>query len=127
MEDEYNEYVGDPDKIVALFQEGLDELGVETPIEDITLTYLTSGSTTEVQAEREYIQQSLEETLGLTVELSVAGDTSLFIADRMKEIMTSSLAAGIQITMIRLTSYILTILMLTVCPLVDTATLIMMH
>lgn len=82
MEDEYNEYVGDPDKIVALFQEGLDELGVETPIEDITLTYLTSGSTTEVQAEREYIQQSLEETLGLTVELSVAGDTSLFIADR---------------------------------------------
>lgn len=82
IEDEYNEYVGDPDKIVALFQEGLDELGVETPIEDITLTYLTSGSTTEVQAEREYIQQSLEETLGLTVELSVAGDTSLFIADR---------------------------------------------
>lgn len=52
IEDEYNEYVGDPDKIVALFQEGLDELGVETPIEDITLTYLTSGSTTEVQAER---------------------------------------------------------------------------
>ena len=51
IEDEYNEYVGDPDKIVALFQEGLDELGVETPIEDITLTYLTSGSTTEVQAE----------------------------------------------------------------------------
>ena len=82
IEDEYNEYVGDPDKIVALFQEGLDELGVETPIEDITLTYLTSGSTTEVQAEREYIQQSLEETLGLTVELSVAGDSSLFIADR---------------------------------------------
>lgn len=31
IEDEYNEYVGDPDKIVALFQEGLDELGVETP------------------------------------------------------------------------------------------------
>ena len=105
-----------------MFQEGLDELGVETPIEDITLTYLTSGSTTEVQAEREYIQQSLEETLGLTVELIPCSSQT-----EMKEIMTSSLAAGIQITMIRLTSYILTILMLTVCPLVDTATLIMMH
>ena len=80
--DEYSEYAGDSEKLVALFQEGLDELGITTPIEDITLTYLVSGSTTEGQAEREYIQQTLEETLGVSVELSVAGDSSLYIAER---------------------------------------------
>lgn len=82
IEEEYNEYVGDYDKLRALFQEGLDELGVTTPMEDITLSYLTYGSTTEGQAEREYLQQTLEEALGITVELNIVGDSSLFIAAR---------------------------------------------
>lgn len=82
IEDEYYEYAGDTEKLVALFQEGLDELGVTTPMEEITLKYLTSGSTTEVQAEREYLQQTLEETLGISVELYVVGDSSLFISER---------------------------------------------
>lgn len=82
VEEEYYEYVGDTEKLVALFQEGLDELGITTPMEEITLTYLTYGSTTEAQAEREYLQQTLEETLGISVELYIVGDSSLFISER---------------------------------------------
>ena len=49
---------------------------------EITLTLLSYGSTTENQLEREYIQQSLNQNLGITVELNTVGDSDLFIARR---------------------------------------------
>lgn len=79
---ELAEYNNNPEALQALFQEGLDELGVTTPISDITLTYLSSGSTTESQAEREYLQQTLQQKLGCKIELNIAGDSSLLQAER---------------------------------------------
>lgn len=80
--DEYSEYVGNPEKLQALFQEGLDELGVTTPLSDITITYLSSGSTVEMQTQREYLQQVISQNLGINVELNTVGDSSLFVAER---------------------------------------------
>ena len=82
MKAEYDEYVGNPEKIQALFQEGLDELGVTTPISDITLTMLSSGNTVEDQSEREYLQQVIQNAIGCKVELNTTGDSNLFIAER---------------------------------------------
>lgn len=82
MKDEYDQYAGDPAKLQALFQEGLDELGVTTPISDITLSLLTSGNTIENQSEREYIQQVISQKLGCRVELNSVGDYALFKAQR---------------------------------------------
>lgn len=79
---EYQEYVGNPEKIQALFQEGLDELGVTTPLSDINITYLTYGSTIENQTENEYLQQIIQSTLGITFTLNIAGDYTLFKGER---------------------------------------------
>ncbi len=79
---EYEEYAADPAKLQALFQEGLDELGVTTPISDITLTMLTYGTTIENQSEREYLQQVISQKLGCKVELNAVGDYALFEAER---------------------------------------------
>lgn len=82
MKAEYETYAGDPEKLQALFQEGLDELGVTTPISDITITLLSQGSTMENQTEREYIQQILQQQLGCKVELNTVGDSGMYIAER---------------------------------------------
>ncbi|MGN0314906.1 MAG: peptide ABC transporter substrate-binding protein [Fusicatenibacter sp.] len=79
---EYQEYAGNAEKLQALFQEGLDELGVTTPLSDITVTYLSYGSTMENQTEREYLQQIWQQMLGIKVELNTVGDYSLFKAER---------------------------------------------
>ena len=79
---EYDSYAGDSAKLKELFQKGLDELGVKTPMSDIKLTLLSYGSTTENQLEREYIQQSLQQNLGIKVELNTVGDYDMFMAKR---------------------------------------------
>ncbi len=52
MKEEYEQYAGDADKLKALFQKGLDELGITDKPEDITITLLSQGSATENQLER---------------------------------------------------------------------------
>ena len=79
---EYDSYAGNSAKLKELFQKGLDELGVKTPMSDIKLTLLSYGSTTENQLEREYIQQSLQQNLGIKVELNTVGDYDMFMAKR---------------------------------------------
>lgn len=79
---EYEEYAGNPEKLQALFQEGLDELGVTTAPSDIKLVLLDYGNTTEEQMEREYIQQSLQQNLGVTIELNTVGDYAMFQSER---------------------------------------------
>ena len=79
---EYEEYVGNSEKLQALFQEGLDELGEATAIEDVTLVLLSYGAATENQAEREYIQQSIEQFIGCKVELNTVGDNNMMTAER---------------------------------------------
>ena len=82
IEEEYNQYSASNENLQALFQEGLDELGITTPMSDITITYLSYGTSTEHQAETEYIQQSIQNKLGITVELNNVGEYSLFKAER---------------------------------------------
>ena len=82
IKEEYEQYAGNKEALQELFQKGLDELGVTTPLSDIKLTLLSYGSTTENQLEREYIQQSLNQNLGITVELNTVGDSELFMSKR---------------------------------------------
>lgn len=79
---EYNEYAGDNEALQALFQEGLQELGMDTDLSKVTVTYLSYGSTVEDDAFREYLQQTWQQNLGITVELNTVGDYSLFTAER---------------------------------------------
>lgn len=79
---EYNEYAGDNEGLQALFQEGLQELGMDTDLSKVTVTYLSYGSTVEDDAFREYLQQTWQQNLGITVELNTVGDYSLFTAER---------------------------------------------
>lgn len=78
IEDEMAQYSTN-EALQALFQEGLDELNITTPMSDITITYLCSNSTSD---ETEYLQQTIQNKLGITVELNVAGDSSLLRAER---------------------------------------------
>lgn len=57
-------------------------LQVRSYLSAVTITLLTNGNTTEVNALREYIQQMWQQVLGITVELNTVGDTSLFEAER---------------------------------------------
>ena len=82
IKEEFEQYNNDSAALQALFQEGLDELGVTTPISDITITYLCYGNTTEQQAEMEYLQQTIQQKIGCKVELNAVGDYSLFKAER---------------------------------------------
>lgn len=82
MKDEYEQYAGDADKLKELFQKGLDELGITDKPEDITITLLSQGSATENQLEREYLQQSISQNLGVKVELNTVGDYQMFANER---------------------------------------------
>ncbi len=79
---DYNEYAGDNEALQELFQEGLEELGMDTDLSKVTVTYLSYGSTVEDDAFREYLQQTWQQNLGITVELNTVGDYSLFTAER---------------------------------------------
>lgn len=79
---DYEQYAGDADALQGLFQQGLSELGMDTDLSDVTVTYLSYGSTTEESSLREYLQQTWQNTLGITVELNTVGDSSLFTAER---------------------------------------------
>jgi ABC-type oligopeptide transport system substrate-binding subunit len=82
MESEYAEYANDSEKLQALFQEGLDELGITTPISEINLTFLTYGTTVEYNSGNEYIQQVIQKKLGCKVTLNAVGESALFRSER---------------------------------------------
>lgn len=82
LKDEYEKYVGDAEALQSLFKEGLEEQGKDTDLSAVTITLLTNGNTTEVNALREYVQQTWQQVLGISVELNTVGDTSLFEAER---------------------------------------------
>lgn len=82
MTDEYEQYAGDYEALQALFQEGLEELGLDTDLSQVTVTFLSYGSTVDSTAFREYLQQTWQQNLGINVELNTVGDYSLFTAER---------------------------------------------
>ena len=75
-------YVGDTEALRALFQKGLEELGKDTDLSKVNITFLSYGSTMENQTLREYVQQVWEQVLGIKVTLNTVGDYSLFAAER---------------------------------------------
>ncbi|MEG0972664.1 MAG: peptide ABC transporter substrate-binding protein [Lachnospiraceae bacterium] len=81
----YDEYAGDSKKLQELFQKGLDELGIKKDLSDITITLLSYGTTMENQTEREYIQQAIQQKLGIKVELNAVGDYALLETERDAE------------------------------------------
>ncbi len=71
-----------PEKLQALFQEGLAEEGKDTDLSKISLVYLTTGDSVQEKMQQEYYQQKWQEVLGITIELNVAADRSLFVDER---------------------------------------------
>ena len=82
MKDEYEQYAGNNEALQELFKEGLEELGMDTDLSQVTITYLSYGSTVDSTAFREYLQQTWQQNLGINVELNTVGDYSLFTAER---------------------------------------------
>lgn len=78
----YETYNQDNTKLQALFEEGLKELGRNEALSDITITFITVGSTTEDRAFQEYFKQSIESKLGIHLNVNVLADSKLFAAER---------------------------------------------
>lgn len=70
-----DEYNYDADKLQALFKEGLEELGLDSSdLSQYTLTYLTYGESSLAQQSQEFVQQSVQGTLGVNFEINVCAD-----------------------------------------------------
>lgn len=76
-----DEYKNNPEKLQALFKEGLKELGKDTDdLSKIKLKYLARGTTTSDKQEQEWYQQQLEKNLGIKVNIEVAPDYGIWKA-----------------------------------------------
>lgn len=78
----YEEYDGDSEKLQELFKEGLKELNMDTDLSKVTITFLSFDSTAEDATMREYLQQTWQQKLGITVELNAMNDYTLFAAEQ---------------------------------------------
>ena len=71
-----------PEKLQALFKEGMAELGDTRELSDVTITYICRGDTAIKRAQQEYWKNLWETVLGIKVEVNVLGDSSLLSAER---------------------------------------------
>lgn len=78
----FDEYAMDDAKLQALFKEGMADLGVNKELKDVTLTYITTGTTPIKKQQQEYWKQAWEKKLGINVNVNVLGDSSLFREER---------------------------------------------
>ncbi len=79
---QYAQYTNDSEYLQALFQEGLDELGYEGELSDITLTVFTYSPTTQTTNELEWYKQQLESKLGVNVTVEIYPDSSTWVTAR---------------------------------------------
>lgn len=74
-----DEYKNNPEKLQALFKEGLKELGKDTSdLSKIKLKYLARGTTSASKQEHEWYQQQLEKNLGIKINVEVASDYGIW-------------------------------------------------
>jgi len=74
-----DEYKGKPEKLQALFKEGLKELGKDTTdLSKIKLKYLTYGSTAAMKQQQEWYQQQFEKNLGIKIDVQVLADFGIW-------------------------------------------------
>ncbi|MDW2797357.1 peptide ABC transporter substrate-binding protein [Clostridium boliviensis] len=78
IKEEYSEYANNPEKLKALFHEGLKELGKDTDdLSTITLQFLGYGETTIEKDIEQYVVQRIQDNLGVKVKLNIVGDFGL--------------------------------------------------
>ncbi len=77
-----DEYLNDDAKLQALFDEGLKEEGTGLAREDVVLEIFTASSTAQTKSSLEYLQQTWENKLGISVKITIFSDTSLFVEAR---------------------------------------------
>ncbi len=63
-----------PEKLQALFKEGMEELGDTRDLSEVTITYICTGDTAIKRQQQEYWQNLWETTLGINVEVNLLGD-----------------------------------------------------
>ena len=66
-----------PEKLQALFKEGMEELGDTRELSEVTITYICTGDTAIKRQQQEYWQNLWETTLGINVEVDLLGDSTL--------------------------------------------------
>lgn len=71
-----------PEKLQALFKEGMADLGDKRELSEVTITYICRGDTAIKRAQQEYWKNLWETVLGIKVEVNVLGDSSLLSAER---------------------------------------------
>lgn len=78
IKEEYSEYANNPEKLQALFHEGLKELGKDTDdLSTITIQFLGYGESTIEKDIEQYVVQRIQDNLGIKVELNIVGDFGL--------------------------------------------------
>jgi oligopeptide transport system substrate-binding protein len=92
LKDMAAEYVNKPEKIQALFKEGLKELGKDTnDLKSIKIKFVTYGDTAASKQAQEWWEQQFEKNLGIDFEVEVLGNYTLWkqAVDDMKfDVMT---------------------------------------
>lgn len=71
-----------PEKLQALFKEGMAEVGDTRDLSEVTITYICKGDTAIKRAQQEYWKNLWETVLGIKVDVIVYGDSSLLSAER---------------------------------------------
>ncbi len=75
-----DEYLNKPEKLQALFKEGLKELGKDTSdLSKIKLKYVTTGATASAKQQQEWYQQQFLKNLGINIEVQVLGDFGIWM------------------------------------------------
>ncbi|MBW9145542.1 peptide ABC transporter substrate-binding protein [Clostridium sp. CM027] len=77
LKDLATEYVNKPEKLQALFKEGLKELGKDTDLSKIKLKYIAMGDTSAKKQTNEWWQQQFKTNLGIELSVEVFGTTPL--------------------------------------------------
>lgn len=92
LKDMATEYVNKPEKIQALFKEGLKELGKDTnDLKSIKIKYVTTGTTAASKQAQEWWEQQFEKNLGIDFQVEVLGNSTLWrqaIDDMKFDVMT---------------------------------------
>ncbi len=71
-----------PEKIQALFIEGMREQGDNRDLSEVTLTYICTGDSASKRAQQEYWKYCWEKNLGVKIHVNVLGDNSLLKEER---------------------------------------------
>lgn len=79
LKEEAEKAKDDSSKLQELFKEGLKELNKDTSnLKNYTIEYITVGQSELSKQQQEWFKQQLENKLGITVKVTVAGDSKLY-------------------------------------------------